>query len=131
LRASKKQSATSPMLFGFPVCAAAHCGLVEIIKGFFYHSTHNVTPPPTRQLQQRCLRMMKWILRQIFERVAQGASTVLRVVFADCTIWQPLQGEPEVIIVFRTSAAERRTVLLGYVGFFEAYFAVDVDIDGE
>jgi cyclopropane-fatty-acyl-phospholipid synthase len=74
--------------------------------------------------------MMKWILRQIFERVVRGASTVLRVVFADRTVWQALHGEPDVIIVFRTSSAERRTVLLGYVGFFEAYFDGDVDIDG-
>jgi cyclopropane-fatty-acyl-phospholipid synthase len=75
--------------------------------------------------------MLKWILRQIFERVAGGASTVLRVVFADRTDWQTRQGKPDVTIVFRTSSAERRTVLLGYVGFFEAYFDGDVDIDGE
>ena len=74
---------------------------------------------------------MKWILRQIFERVAKGASTVLRKVFADRTVWQALQGEPDIIVVFRTSSAERRTVLLGYGGFFEAYFDGDVDIDGE
>ncbi len=75
--------------------------------------------------------MLKWTLRQIFERVARGASTALRVVFADRTAWQAHQGEPDVTIVFRTSSAERRTVLLGYVGFFEAYFDGDVDIDGE
>ena len=74
--------------------------------------------------------MMKWTLQQIFERVAPGASAALRVVFADCTAWQADQGEPDVTIVFRTSSAERRTVLLGYVGFFEAYFDGDVDIDG-
>ena len=75
--------------------------------------------------------MLKWILRQIFERVARGASTALRVVFADGTDWQAHQGKPDVTIVFRTSSAERRTVLLGYVGFFEAYFDGDVDIDGK
>jgi hypothetical protein len=74
---------------------------------------------------------MKWILRQIFERVAGRTSTVLRVVFADRTVWQVLQGEPDVTIVFHTMGAECRTVLLGYVGFFEAYFDGDVDIDGE
>ena len=74
---------------------------------------------------------MKWILRQIFERVARGASTALRVVFADRTAWQAHQGEPDVTIVFRTSSAERRTVLFGYVGFFEAYFDGDVEIEGD
>jgi hypothetical protein len=70
--------------------------------------------------------MMKWTLRQIFERVARGASTALRVGFADCTTWRAHQGEPDVTIVFRTSSAERQTVLLGYVGFFEACFDGDV-----
>jgi cyclopropane-fatty-acyl-phospholipid synthase len=74
---------------------------------------------------------MKWILRRIFERVARGPSTVLRVVFADGTGWQAHHGEPDVTVVFRTPSAERRAVLLGYVGFFEAYFEGDVEIDGD
>ncbi len=74
---------------------------------------------------------MKWLLLQIFERVARRPSAVLRVVFADRTAWQGRQGEPEVTIVFRTRSAERRTVLLGYVGFFEGYFDGDVDIVGD
>lgn len=32
---------------------------------------------------------------------------------------------------FRTQAAERRTVLLGYVGFFEAYFDGEIDLFGD
>ena len=76
-------------------------------------------------------RAVKWFLRQIFERVARGQGAVLRVVFADRSAWQSRQGAPEVTITFRTQSAERRTVLLGYVGFFEAYFDGDVDIDGD
>ena len=75
--------------------------------------------------------MMKWVLREIFERVARGQSAVLRVVFADSTAWQGRPGEPEITILFRTRAAERRTVLLGYVGFFEAYFDGDINILGD
>jgi cyclopropane-fatty-acyl-phospholipid synthase len=74
---------------------------------------------------------MTWVLRQIFERVARGQSVVLRVEFADRTAWQPLPGEPVVIIAFRTQAAERRTALFGYVGFFEAYFDGAVEIIGD
>jgi hypothetical protein len=44
---------------------------------------------------------MKWILRQIFQRVARGASTALRVVFADRSAWQAHQGAPGVMIVSR------------------------------
>jgi hypothetical protein len=43
---------------------------------------------------------MKWILRQILQRVGQGASTALRVVFVDRTAWQAHQGEPDVMIVY-------------------------------
>jgi cyclopropane-fatty-acyl-phospholipid synthase len=74
---------------------------------------------------------MNWILRQIFERVTGRTSTVLRVVFANRTVWQVLQGEPDVSIAFHTMAAECRTVLLGYVWFFEAYLDGDVAIEGE
>ena len=44
---------------------------------------------------------MKWILRQIFQRVARGASTALLVVFVDRTARQAHQGEPDVMIVYR------------------------------
>ena len=74
---------------------------------------------------------MNWSLRQIFERVTGRTSTDLRVVFANRTVWQVLQGEPDVSIAFHTMSAECRTVLLGYVWFFEAYFDGDVDIEGE
>ena len=33
--------------------------------------------------------------------------------------------------VFRASSAERRTILFGYVGFFETYFDGDVEIEGD
>src|SRR6516162_7648849 len=72
--------------------------------------------------------MMKWFLQEIFERVARGQSAVLRVVFADGAAWQSRPGRPEVTILFRKRAAERRTVLLGYVGFFEAYFDGAINI---
>ncbi len=74
---------------------------------------------------------MSWFLRQLFGRVAHGQRAALRVTFADGATWQNRDGEPEISIVFRTGSAERRTMLLGYVGFFEAFFEGDVDIDGD
>jgi hypothetical protein len=73
---------------------------------------------------------MKWYLRQIFKRLAGGQTAALQVTFADGTMWRNRDGEPAVAIVFRTRGAERRTALLGYVGFFEAYFDGDIDING-
>jgi cyclopropane-fatty-acyl-phospholipid synthase len=75
--------------------------------------------------------LMKRFLRQIFKRITRGQIAALRVIFVDGATWQNRDGEPEVTIVFRTREAERRTVLLGYVGFFEAYFDGDVDINGD
>jgi Mg2+-importing ATPase len=40
-----------PLFFVFLVGAtAAYLGLVEFIKGLFYHATRNATPLPTGQL---------------------------------------------------------------------------------
>ena len=75
--------------------------------------------------------MMKRVLQTIFERVARGPSAILRVVFADSTVWQSRPGEPTVTIHFRRRSAQHRTVLLGYVGFFEAYFEGDIEIVGD
>ena len=74
---------------------------------------------------------MKRFLRQIFKRITRGQTAALRVIFVDGATWQNRDGEPAVTIVFGTREAEARTVLLGYVGFFEAYFDGDVDINGD
>jgi cyclopropane-fatty-acyl-phospholipid synthase len=74
---------------------------------------------------------MRSVLCRIFKRVTRGACTVLRVSFADGSSYSNREGEPEVTIAFRTRGAERRTVLLGYVGLFEAYFDGGVDIIGD
>ena len=52
------------------------------------------------------------------------------MVFADGARYLSGEGEPDITIVFRTRAAERRTLLFGYVGLFEAHFDGDVDIAG-
>jgi hypothetical protein len=44
--------------------------------------------------------MMKWVLKQIFERVARDQNAILRVVFAGRLDWQGHPGEPEVTILF-------------------------------
>jgi cyclopropane-fatty-acyl-phospholipid synthase len=71
------------------------------------------------------------ILRRIFKQVTQGQDAVLRVVFADGTAYSNREGAPDVTLIFRTRAAERRTLLFGYVGLFEAHFDGAVDIDGD
>ena len=72
--------------------------------------------------------MMKWVLKQIFERVARDQNAILRVVFADRLHWQGHPGEPEVTILFWTQAAERCMRIAWYVGFFEAYSNGNIDL---
>jgi cyclopropane-fatty-acyl-phospholipid synthase len=74
---------------------------------------------------------MRWILPQIFDRIARGQTTAIRVTFPDGSVWQNREGEPAIAITFKTGEAERRMLLSGYVGFFEAYFDGAVDIDGD
>lgn len=70
-------------------------------------------------------------VRKLFEKLARGQSTPIKVVFADKSAYQSRDEEPEVTIVFKTRRAERRTALFGYVGFFESHFDGEVDIAGE
>lgn len=74
---------------------------------------------------------MAGILRRIFKKVTRGQDAVLRVVFADGTVYSNRDGAPDVTLTYRTRAAEWRTLLFGYVGLFEAYFDGAVDIDGD
>lgn len=74
--------------------------------------------------------MLNMILRRIFERIAPGQDEALQIVLADGSVFRNRAGPPDVLITFKTARAEWRFVLLGYVGFFEAYFDGDVDIDG-
>jgi cyclopropane-fatty-acyl-phospholipid synthase len=104
----------------------AHFGHAYSAQGDGHLPPNLLTP----QFPQ-CGVHMGWFLRQIFRRVVHGQSACLRVSFANGDSWQNRAGKPEVKIVFKTRSAEHRTILLGYVGFFEAFFESDVDIAGE
>src|SRR6266704_2957580 len=61
-----------------------------------------------------------------------GAKTKVcfRVVFADGSSWQNHERPPEVTITIRNSRAAWRVLLFGHVGFLEAYFNGDIDVEG-
>jgi cyclopropane-fatty-acyl-phospholipid synthase len=71
------------------------------------------------------------IIRRIFHTIARHQATALEVVFADGGVYRNRDGPADVQIVFKTRKSEWRSVLLGYVGFFEAYFEGEIDIIGE
>jgi cyclopropane-fatty-acyl-phospholipid synthase len=71
------------------------------------------------------------LLRRIFDRLTRGQDIGLEVVFADGSAWRKRNREADVTIVFKTAAAQWRTLALGYVGLFEAWFAGAVEILGD
>jgi cyclopropane-fatty-acyl-phospholipid synthase len=74
---------------------------------------------------------LRGLLRSLFDRVTRGQPRSLDVVFSDGSRWTNRQdGQPEATVVFRTAAAERRTLLFGYVGFFESWFDGEIDLVG-
>ncbi|WP_144299419.1 SAM-dependent methyltransferase [Elioraea rosea] len=74
---------------------------------------------------------MKRLLRALFDRVARDQPGIIAVTFADGTEWSSRAGAPSVTIRFRTPSAERRTVLFGYVGFFQAWFDGEIELEGD
>jgi len=61
-----------------------------------------------------------------------GAATEVcfRVVFADGSSWQNHERAPEATIIIRNARAAWRVLLFGHVGFLEAYFDGDIDVEG-
>src|SRR5262249_38928202 len=55
----------------------------------------------------------------------------MKVVFADGSSFQPVPGEPEVTMIFRTNGAEWRTLFFNYIGFCEAYRNGTIDLEGD
>ncbi|MFO1302288.1 MAG: cyclopropane-fatty-acyl-phospholipid synthase family protein [Burkholderiales bacterium] len=53
-----------------------------------------------------------------------------RVVFADGTEYRAGSGEPAFTLRFKAKRAELMPALFGHTAFLEAYFAGDVDVDG-
>lgn len=54
-----------------------------------------------------------------------------KIIFADGSSFDPVPGEPEIIIIFKTQVAEWKTLLLNYIGFCECYRAGDIDVEGD
>lgn len=76
--------------------------------------------------------MIRALIRRIVDSVADGGKYHLKAVFSDGSTYHSTRlGEPDVAIVFRNRAAERRMALGGVFEFLEAYFDGGIDIVGE
>lgn len=75
--------------------------------------------------------MAMGVLRRVFGSVGAKSAIPFRVVFADGSSYENHPGdEPAFVVTFKTSAAEWATVLYGHVGFLEAYFDRQVELEG-
>jgi len=76
--------------------------------------------------------MIRALIRRIVDSVADGGKYHLKAVFSGGSTYHSTRlGEPDVAIVFRNRAAERRMALGGVFEFLEAYFDGGIDIVGE
>lgn len=65
------------------------------------------------------------------DRLGAGTAVPFRVEFADGARYQNHDLDPRFTVRFRTASAQLRTARLGHIGFLEAFFDGDVDIDGD
>ena len=63
--------------------------------------------------------------------IGERTPIVFSVVFADGSTYQSRDGVPTFTVRFKTPRAQRAIVWFGHVGFLEAYFDGEIDIDGD
>ena len=68
--------------------------------------------------------------KKTMEEIGAKTEVCFRVVFADGSSWQNRERTPDVTILIRNGRAAWRVLLFGHVGFLEAYFNGDIDIEG-
>ncbi|MDB5238351.1 MAG: Methyltransferase, cyclopropane fatty acid synthase [Candidatus Kaiserbacteria bacterium] len=76
--------------------------------------------------------MKRYFIRNHFASLARSDSKFpIKVVFANGSVYQNLDGEAEIIVRFNTNKGEWRTIVLDYIGFIEAYRLGEIDIEGK
>src|SRR6266566_9898243 len=68
--------------------------------------------------------------KKTMEEIGAKTEVCFRVVFADGSSWQNRERTPDVTILIRNGRAAWRVLLFGHVGFLEAYFNGDIDVEG-
>jgi cyclopropane-fatty-acyl-phospholipid synthase len=71
------------------------------------------------------------LVGRMFAAIVAGTGIPFRVVLVNGSVIEKGNAAPAFTLVFRTAQAERRAILLGYVGILEGYFDGGIDIEGE
>ena len=94
------------------------------------------TNPPNfalkRPIQDPSMKKLASALaRRIVAAIGSATRLPFRVVFPDGTEVTGGDGAPTVTARFKTGRAAWRTVVFGHIGFLEAYFDGEIDIEGD
>ena len=71
------------------------------------------------------------LARRVIDAIGTGTRLPFKAVLPDGTEVSGGDGEASVTVTFNTAGAAWRTFVFGHVGFLEAYFDGDIDLDGE
>src|SRR5258708_4066339 len=69
-------------------------------------------------------------LKKKMAEIGAKTQVCFRVVFADGSSWQNRERAPDATIIIRNARAAWRVLLFGHVGFLEAYFNGEIDVEG-
>ncbi|HEY6240199.1 MAG TPA: class I SAM-dependent methyltransferase, partial [Burkholderiales bacterium] len=69
-------------------------------------------------------------LKKTLAAIGEATEVCLRVVFPDGSSYQSRERPPDTTVIIRNSRVAWRVLLFGHVGFLEAYFNGDVDVEG-
>jgi cyclopropane-fatty-acyl-phospholipid synthase len=72
----------------------------------------------------------RFVLKKIWMFMGSKTDVCYKVIFADGSIYQNKQGEPEVTVIYKTSGAELNSALFDHTGLFSSFINQTVDIDG-
>src|SRR4029077_4052561 len=84
----------------------------------------------SRLAQRHSREIMNTQFKKTMEEIGAKTEVCFRVVFADGSSWQNRERTPDATIIIRNARAAWRVLLFGHVGFLEAYFNGEIDVEG-
>src|SRR2546423_15182069 len=74
---------------------------------------------------------MRSFLREDLEAIGAASPDVFQVTFSNGSTYRNRPGPARFSVRFRTRAAQLKSLALGHVGLLDAFFAGDIDVDGD
>ena len=74
---------------------------------------------------------MRSLLDPAFREIGATTTLCFRVEYTNGSCYQNREGEPAIILRFKTAAAQWNTAVFGHVGLLESYFDQTIEIEGD